>query len=136
MAEIEVQGQPHILIREDDIIGVMPRSPATGAGAARVRATLSKRRGSLLREGLLRDSRQHAGLLPALPRLSPGARDRSPGVLRLICFNCAVLHLRRLCCASPPADIPELKPLGDRILVKVQEAADITMGAPLAACCL
>jgi hypothetical protein len=27
-----------------------------------------------------------------------------------------------------PADIHELKPLGDRILVKVQESADVTMG--------
>lgn len=35
VTELEVQGQTHILIREDDIIGVMPRSNATAAGAPR-----------------------------------------------------------------------------------------------------
>ena len=30
--ELLVQGEPHILIREDDCIGVMPRSSATAAG--------------------------------------------------------------------------------------------------------
>lgn len=56
VTELEVQGQTHILLREDDIIGIMPRPNATAA------------------------------------------------------------------------DIPELKPLGDRILVQVQESADVTLG--------
>jgi chaperonin GroES len=34
VTELEVQGQTHILIREDDIIGVMPRANATAAGEA------------------------------------------------------------------------------------------------------
>jgi chaperonin GroES len=29
---------------------------------------------------------------------------------------------------SSPADIPELQPLGDRILIRVQESAEVTMG--------
>ena len=28
----------------------------------------------------------------------------------------------------PPADIPELQPLGDRILVLMQESAEVTVG--------
>ncbi|PRW39161.1 20 kDa chloroplastic-like [Chlorella sorokiniana] len=56
VTELEVQGQTHILIREDDIIGVMPNSNATAD------------------------------------------------------------------------DIPQLQPLGDRVLVRVQESADVTMG--------
>jgi chaperonin GroES len=29
--DLELQGESHILIREDDVIGVLPRSPATAA---------------------------------------------------------------------------------------------------------
>lgn len=54
--ELEVGGQTHILIREDDLIGIMPSSNATAD------------------------------------------------------------------------DIPQLRPLGDRVLVKVQESADVTIG--------
>jgi chaperonin GroES len=32
VTELEVQGQMHILLREDDIIGIMPRPNATAAG--------------------------------------------------------------------------------------------------------
>lgn len=31
VTDLEVQGQQHILLREDDVIGVMPRSNATAA---------------------------------------------------------------------------------------------------------
>lgn len=54
--DLEVQGEEHILIREDDVIGVMPKSDATAS------------------------------------------------------------------------DIPELRPIGDRVLVKVEEQGEVTMG--------
>lgn len=44
-------------------------------------------------------------------------------------------HLPRADCFThppplllPAADIPQLQPLGDRVLIKVQESADVTMG--------
>lgn len=36
--ELEVGGQTHILIREDDLIGIMPSSNATADGARSIRA--------------------------------------------------------------------------------------------------
>lgn len=56
VTELEVGGEAHILLREDDVIGVLPRSAASAA------------------------------------------------------------------------DIPELRPAGDRVLVQVQESADVTLG--------
>ena len=45
-----------------------------------------------------------------------------------MCMVCR-LHMFLMCVPLPMgAEIPELKPLGDRILVKVQESADVTIG--------
>lgn len=52
-------------------------------------------------------------VLPRLPR-RPGSSLLSP-------------HSSPLATALP-ADIPELQPLGDRILVKVAESGEVTMG--------
>lgn len=37
VTDIEIQGQEHILLREDDVIGVMPRSSATAADIPELR---------------------------------------------------------------------------------------------------
>ena len=37
VTEVELQGAEHILIREDDVIGVMPRSAATAADIPELR---------------------------------------------------------------------------------------------------
>ena len=122
--ELLLQGQTHILIREDDVIGVMPRSNATAAGthgrlgagrggplvvpSACLPAFLPACRGHASKGSVSTCSAgSHAQTAPPRPA-SPRPAPPRP--------------------APPPADVPELKPLGDRVLVRVQESADVTMG--------
>ena len=106
-------------------------------GAACVRARARRAEGGPLAAAapVRRPSSRPAGCSrrpPCLHACPPGPARRHPAARAAGCRLCSLAgsSFRPPLPASPhpPADIPELRPLGDRELVRVQESADVTMG--------